>query len=180
MLSDKDMRERMNKGWRGGIADGTVCGQGSTLANTAIIREWLPEMVHKYEIQSVADAGAGDLHWTPLIDWNVEYLPFDLIPRSRRVKKHDITRRKLPVTDAILCRMVLNHLGDGDDYSRVEKALGLFKKSAKYLFATHFIDGGPRRTEQFMRLDLTEWLGEPLEMCRDGHEDNCRLALWRL
>ncbi|RAX29143.1 UNVERIFIED_CONTAM: hypothetical protein DQE83_28620, partial [Escherichia coli] len=82
-------------------------------------REWLPKMAEKYGIESVADAGAGDLHWTPLIDWKVKYLPFDLIPRSRKVKKCDITRTKLPVTDAILCRMVLNHLGDGDDYSRV-------------------------------------------------------------
>mgnify|MGYP000172744222 CR=1 FL=1 len=28
--------------------------------------------------------------------------------------------------------------------------------------------------------DNDDWLGEPLEMIQDGHERNCRLALWEL
>lgn len=180
MLSDKAMKERMEKGWRGGKHEGTVCGQGSMLHNTAHIREWLPDICNFYQINKVCDAGAGDLHWIQHMVWDVEYLPFDLFPRSKKVKKADITKKVLPECDAILCRMVLNHLGDGDDYGRVDMALKNFKKSAKYLFATHFIDGGPLRDVQFQRLDLTQWLGEPIEMCKDGHEDNCRLALWEL
>ena len=180
MLSKKAMLERMNKGWRGGLSEGTVCGQGSTIHNTWRISEWLPKVIRQYDIQSICDAGAGDLHWSDSVDWPCAYYPYDLIPRAKVIKKCDITTQTMRDSDAILCRMVLNHLGDGDDYGRVESALALFRQTSKYLIATHFIDGGPQRTEQFMRLDLTQWLGEPLEMCQDGHEDNCRLALWEL
>ena len=176
MLSDKEMRDRMKNGWRGGKADGTICGQGSTLENTRSISHWLPMVVQSYPIGSVCDAGAGDLHWIDLVRWDVDYKPFDLIPRSKKVKKLDITTEALPKCDAILCRMVLNHLDD----ERVTMALDLFRQSADYLIATHFVGGGVQRTSQFMRLDLTRWLDEPLEMARDGHEPNCRLAIWEL
>ncbi len=171
----------MAKGWRGGLSEGTECGQGSTLANTAIIRAWLPRIAKQYGIDSVCDAGAGDLHWIRLVDWNVKYQAFDLVPRRHDVTKLDITREALPPCDAILCRMVLNHLwGDNDDDTRVGMALELFRQSAKYLLATHFEGGGIQRTRQFARLDLVKWIGEPIESARDGHEDNCRLALWKL
>ncbi len=176
MLSDKDMHERMEKGWRGGKPDGTVCGQGSTMENTRHIREWLPKIVDEYDIFSISDAGAGDMHWIKHIAWDVDYRAFDLIPRRPDVQELDITREALPYCDAVLCRMVLNHLDD----ERVDMALKLFRKSARYLLATHFVGGGVQRTRQFMRLDLTKWLGIPLKMCRDGHEDNCQLAIWKL
>lgn len=170
----------MSRGWRGGLADGTVCGQGSTMQNTAAIRQWLPKLVEQYGIRSVADAGAGDMHWIKRVDWAVDYRPFDLIPRSHEVQKLDITREVLPEADAILCRMVLNHLIDDDDTTRIEQALRNFKQAGRYLLATHFVGGGVCRDRQFERVDLVPYLGDPLEMCCDGHEDNCRLALWKL
>lgn len=176
MLSDKDMYARMEKGWRGGLSENTVCGQGSLLRNTTVIRDWLPRICANYSISTVCDAGAGDMHWIKRVAWDVDYKPFDLIPRSHDVARLDITTEPLPKCDAILCRMVLNHLDD----ERVEMALDLFRESAVYLIATHFVGGGVQRTSQFMRMDLTKWLGEPFDMCRDGHEDNCRLALWNL
>ena len=172
MLTDKAMRKRM-RGWSSGLRDGTVCGVGSTMANTAVIRGWLPKMVVKYKIKSVCDAGAGDLHWIRHVDWNVKYKPYDLIPRRDEVTKIDITRKTMKKSDAILCRMVLNHL----DQERVEMALENFRQTAKYLFATHF-EEGPKTN--FMWLDLPALLGEPLEMARDGNHDNGRLALWKL
>jgi hypothetical protein len=176
MLTDKDMMDRMKNGWRGGKADGTICGQGSTIANTSRISVWLPDVCKRFGIESVCDAGAGDLHWIKNIEWTVEYQPFDLIPRSKLVKKLDIAKKAMPECDAILCRMVLNHLDD----ARIDKALTLFRQSSKYLIATHFENGGIQRDRQFCRLDLTGRLGEPIEACIDGHEDNCRLALWEL
>lgn len=180
MLSKKDMIDRMKYGWRGGLAGGTVCGQGSIRENTWRVAEWLPKIVQLYDIKSVCDAGAGDLTWIRNVDWDVDYTPYDLIPRAPSVKKLDITTQKMKASDAILCRMVLNHLGNGDDYTRVTMALDLFKQTSRYLIATHFIDGGPQREKQFMRLDLTQWLGEPIQLCFDGHEDNCRLGIWDL
>ena len=176
MLSSKDMYDRMKNGWQGGKPDGTICGQGSTRKNTSKVSSWLPKICEELTIKSVCDAGAGDMHWIKHVDWVVDYKPFDLIPRSHAVKKLDITKKQLPECDAILCRMVLNHLDD----QRVGMAINLFRKSAWFLIATHFIDGGVQRTSQFTRLDLTELLGEPLAMSVDGHEDNCRLAIWEL
>lgn len=166
----------MAKGWRGGLPDGTVCGQGSTLANTSAIRAWLPGVCERWEINSICDAGAGDLHWIQHVRWDVDYKPFDLIPRHSDVAALDITTENMPPCDAILCRMVLNHLDD----KRIEMALDRFRQSSALLLATHFEDGGVKRTRQFTRVDLTRWLGEPTESCPDGHEPNCRLGLWVL
>jgi hypothetical protein len=179
MLSDADMHERMENGWRGGKPE-TVCGNGSLLAHTARIRAWLPELIKRHDIRSVCDAGAGDLHWVEQMTWRVDYKAFDLIVWRPDVAPLDITRDALPPCDAILCRMVLNHL----DRERILLALGLFKQSARYLIATQFqAEDLPQRSPQFMRLDLRSApynLGEPLERVQDGVEAYCSLALWRL
>lgn len=180
MLSETEMYERMQHGWRAGLSDGTVCGNGSTRANTKNIRAWLPQLVKRYGIKTVCDAGAGDLHWMHGMHWDVEYLPFDLIPRRDSIQKIDITTQHLPECDMILCRMVLNHL----DEMRIQMALHLFRQSGTYLCATQF-DGDklPKRSPQFTRLDLRNppyGLGEPLARVQDGAEDICSLAFWKL
>ena len=72
MLTDEQMYERMQKGWRGGLHDGTVCGVGSTMGNTGNVRRWLPQIAEDYGIRFIADAGAGDRHWIRMIfDWPV-------------------------------------------------------------------------------------------------------------
>jgi len=181
MLSDEEMRERMRKGWRGGLGDGTVCGGGSTLGNSRNVVEWLPDVCDRYGIESVCDAGAGDLHWVSRISWNVDYQPFDLFPRRPEVTELDITAENLPDCDAILCRMVLNHLyGDEGDDTRIVMALERFRMSARYLMATSFHGNNICRDRQFVRLDLREYLGEPLEVIPDGHETGCYMGLWDL
>lgn len=185
MLSEKEMYNRMKKGWRGGKLDGTICGQGSTIRNTSSITRWLPQACERHGIETINDAGAGDLHWIGRVRWDVDYTPYDLFPRHESVKKIDITTETMQPADAILCRMVLNHLVDGDDgddgedVERVEMALERFAESAEYLFATNFRDG-VNRTRQFRRLDLCGFLGEPLEQVADGQERGCVLALWKL
>ena len=178
MLTDSEMHARMAKGWRAGNPE-TICGNGSTAKHTAEIRAWLPGLVDRYDIRSLNDAGAGDRYWIKKVAWSapLAYRPFDLIPRSPDVTQIDITREAMPRADAILCRMVLNHLDD----VRIEMALGLFKKSAVYLIATQF-DGDklPKRSPQFTRCDLRRWLGDPIERCHDGNEPECHLAVWEL
>jgi len=180
MLSDADMLERMEKGWRGGLYDGTICGNGSTLSATENACRWLPGIVKRHDIRCVNDAGAGDLHWIGGVRWDVEYRAFDLIPRRDSIVSLDITRDVMPQADAILCRMVLNHL----DEPRIMLALERFRQSAKFLIATQFNgEDLPQRSPQFTRLDLRKVpynLGEPLESIQDGREDICSLALWRL
>lgn len=175
MLSDDAMRARMKNGWYAGKPF-TVCGNGSLPGATANIRAWLPKVCARRGITTVCDAGAGDLQWMQDMTWDVDYRPFDLIPRRPEVQQADITRDALPTCDAILCRMVLNHL----DASRVGMALDLFKRSTHYLFATQFDGPQPQRSPQFKRLDLRQWLGDPLEWVHDGREDDCTLALWMI
>lgn len=175
-LSDDELKAMMQRGWRGGLREGTPCGNGSTRQYTRNVVRWLPSVCADHGIQSVVDAGAGDLHWIKDVVWKVQYTPVDLVPRHPSVMQLDITKQPVPQCDAVLCRFVLNHL----DVERVQVALALFKQSARYLIATHFVGDNINRNREFTRLDLTQWIGEPREMVHDGHEDNCRLALWKL
>ena len=186
MLSDKQMLERMQNGWKAGQPF-TVCGNGSTLESTANIRRWLPVLISRKGWTKVVNAGAGDLKWWKAMPWISTFnaYHYDLIPRADGVIKADITKDELPECDVIICRMVLNHLvnvnkaGERNE-KRIEMALENFKKSTDYLIATHFVGGGIQREAQFARLDLEQYLGEPMEMVEDGHEPNCRLALWKI
>jgi len=180
MLTDDEMVERM-QGWRAGLPE-TICGNGSTMAHTANVRRWLPEIVQRYKILRLNDAGAGDLHWIRKVSWQsiLRYTAFDLIPRDASVTKVDISAEDLPESDAVLCRMVMNHL----DEPRILKALERFRRTTRYLIATQFKgEDLPQRSPQFTRLDLRlapYSLGEPLEHAQDGSESICSLALWRL
>jgi hypothetical protein len=174
-LTDAEMHERMANGWRGGMPF-TVCGTGSLPSATVHARKVLPEWCAKYGLRTVVDAGAGDMQWMRGMKWAVDYQPFDLYPRTPAVTEIDITTQVLPSCDLILCRMVLNHI-----QPRVPQTLELFRKAGKYLAATQY-DGKnlPQRSKQFFRLDLTQWLGPPLESVPDGGDEFSRLALWRL
>lgn len=172
--SDDALEDRMVKGWAGGLKDGTPCGGGSTRASARNVVQELPKLCEKYSITSIADAGAGDLHWIRDIEWNVYYRAYDLVPRDEEVDRWDITKDPLPLCDAILCRHVLIHF----DPPRIERTLELFRQSAKYLFASQYdnhrgFDSG----RQYNPTDLRKWLGEPLERIKDAGSD---LALWSL
>jgi len=175
--TDEQLRKMMEKGWRAGLSEGTPCGQSSMLRYTDNIRAWLPDVCKRYGFKRVCDAGAGDLHWIKLVRWgSVEYKPFDVHILHPNVEAIDITKDLLPECDAVLCRMVLNHLDTG----RVLKAVRNFQKVSRYLIATHFVGSNKNKSREFTRLDLSQWLGDPIEMIEDGHERNCRLALWEL
>jgi hypothetical protein len=179
MLSDEAMIERMRNGWRMGAPE-TICGNGSLRMHSEGSRAWLPQICERFQIKTVCDAGAGDQWFVKGVKWGVEYRGFDLIPRNDNVTQLDITREVLPACDAILCRMVLNHL----DMPRTVMALERFRASGRYLIATQFNgEDLPQRSPQFMRLDLRRepyGLGNPLAWVQDGSEQVCSLALWRL
>jgi len=128
-LTDAELLVKVKRGWR---CDETPCGTGSTIRNSSRIRTALPLIFEQYNIQSVVDAGAGDLHWAKLVDWP-DYQGFDLYPRHKDVKQLDITKQVLPKADLVICRHVLNHLS----IKMAEQALGFFAMSgAKYLLMT--------------------------------------------
>lgn len=106
-----DMRLKMRLGWRSHGHE-TDCGQGSEYGMTVAVRNLLPIICGDYNIQSVLDAGAGDLNWMSLVKWpnGVSFRAFDLVPRHPDVEEFDITTQIPPKVDLIICRHVLNHL----------------------------------------------------------------------
>jgi len=123
--------EKVVKGWR---STETPCGAGSELRNTTNVKSSLLEIVKKYKVKTVVDAGAGDLNWMKHMEWDVQYQGYDLYPRHESVIQFDLTKETLPKSDLILCRHVLNHLSP--DYA--QKCIDNFSKSeSKYLAVTN-------------------------------------------
>lgn len=121
--------------WHSGLPE-TVCGRGSTMEQTCIIREFISEVVHEYNIGSVADVGCGDQNWIHhCLPKGIEYTGYDVKPRFVDVKPFDITREILPEpAELVLCIYVLNHLYP----DAAEEALKLLKMSrSKYLIMSY-------------------------------------------
>ena len=179
--SDKELLERMIVGWNPNRPRQSPCGDGSEPNKTRNIRKWLPEIIEKYDIEILNDAGAGDLKWIQLIDWDIDYKGYDLYPRHEAVEQIDITKEIMRPCDAILCRMVLVHL----DKERVLRALENFRKCAKYLIVTHYhspMDCRLNYDDPFHHTVMTDdefKLGEILESIEDTNEYN-DLALFKL
>jgi len=96
-------------GWKSGLPE-TPCGSGSRIENTAIQREWIPRIVEKYGIESIADIGAGDLNWSSRTAFGCGYTAHDLIPRTQGVAKFDILTDKMPDADCLMVLWLINHL----------------------------------------------------------------------
>ena len=129
LMTDAELLVKVKKGW---VCKETPCGAGSTIDNSIYVRSALQSIFSRYDIGSVVDAGAGDLNWARLVDWD-DYQGFDLYPRHEDVKQLDITKEVLPKSDLILCRHVLNHLS----IEYAQRALDRFKQSgSKYLLMT--------------------------------------------
>jgi hypothetical protein len=158
------------QGWKSGLPH-TVCGSGSLPENTVGARMAIPRWVRQYGIRTVVDAGAGDMKWKAGMTLDAEYRAFDYVPRAEGVTQIDVVTEALPKCDLIICRLVLNHVGQ----NHALRALDLFRKSGKYLAATQF--DVPREKGRY---DLREWLGPYLEAVPDGGDDDCMIALWEL
>ena len=126
-------KKQFKKGWKNGMPE-TPCGLGSTLSETEKQRKWIPEILKKYDIHSIADIGAGDLNWIAHTDLNgCEYTAYAPVPRKKEVIKFDITKEVPPKVDLIICLWVLNHLPKKES----QKAIQNIKNSgAKYLMMT--------------------------------------------
>lgn len=124
---------KYKKGWVGGLPE-TPCGFGSRMSETTEQREWIPELIKKYKIKSIADIGAGDMNWIKETDLGgAKYYPFDLVPRLPEVKQFNLVEQKPKKVDLIMCLWVLNHF----PYDDCVKAIQNIKDSgAKYLLMT--------------------------------------------
>lgn len=125
---------KYQKGWTGGLPE-TPCGLGSKISETVIQREWIPQMIGKYDIRTIADIGAGDMNWIDLVVWPhpVHYRAFDLVPRRPAVQPFDIIQQVPDSVDCIMCLWVLNHLPEDHARQALENVLA---SGSKYLMLT--------------------------------------------
>ena len=124
--------EKYKKGWHGGLPE-TPCGYGSKFRQTAIQRKWIPEMVSKYGIKSIADIGAGDMGWISKTELGCKHQGYDLVKRHKDVIEYDLLTDPLPAADCLMVLWVANHLPP----DMQEVAINKLKESkARYLLMT--------------------------------------------
>jgi len=123
---------KYRKGWTGGLPE-TPCGFGSKLRTTRVQRAWIPAMVAKYGIKSIADIGAGDLNWSAHTAFGCDYTAHDLIPRKHGVAKLDILTDKLPDADCLMVLWVINHFPPDMQKVAIER---LLSSGSRYLMMT--------------------------------------------
>ena len=124
----------------------SASGPGSDLDQTEIIRNEIPRILKKFNIQVMIDAPCGDFHWMRLVDLGTtHYIGIDIVPEVVQRNREefgkeffamDIATAPLPPSDLVLCRDCLVHLSFKDGLAVVRN----FKKSSKYLLATTFAD----------------------------------------
>lgn len=148
----------------------SVSGYGSTLANTASLRQQLAVMLRQFGIESVYDAPCGDFNWMgQLVEaTGVAYCGVDIVPElinanvrryegpARTFKVSDITQDPFPSADLWICRDCFFHLS----YADISRALRNFVKSdIPYVLMTTYVNEGQFanrdiHTGDFRRIDL--------------------------
>jgi len=173
-LPSKDELKRMFKrSWSSGGE--TPCGQGSTLAHTAVMRAELQKLLWKYGIRRVNDCGCGDFHWVKTLQMSgITYRGYDIIDRKRRnfpFEVKDVVTEALAPCDLVICKDVFIHWTNEMGMA----ALANFRKCATYLFAetTPGINNTKRMTApgSFSPVNLVELpfnLGPPMEIIPDS------------
>jgi len=128
-------RTKYERGWSSGFPE-TPCGFGSKMSETVIQRDWIPKMVVKHKIKSIADLGAGDLNWIQRMGLppNCKYKPYDLVPRHSSVVQFDMLNDRIPQAHCLMVLWVLNHMPEKMAKFALNK---LLKAKARYLMMTY-------------------------------------------
>jgi hypothetical protein len=123
-------------------------GEGSNMEQTAEIRRRIPEVIKKYNIESMLDAPCGDFFWMKETSLGLKkYIGADIVDTliQKNIKQFgnettefvclNLVEDQLPKVDLIICRDCLVHL----TFEHAKKMISNFKKSgAKYLLTTSF------------------------------------------
>lgn len=182
--------------WRGGESRS---GPGSSLDETAAVREELPRIVAEYGIQSMLDIPCGDFFWMREIGLEVDYIGGDVVKgivdannrrygsSQRRFARLDLRADPLPRTDLVLCRDILDHLSFSDVHGSIDNVA---LSGATYLLATTYPDRDGNediRSGDWRPLNLQQEpfrFPEPIELIderstKPGYPDKS-LGLWRI
>jgi SAM-dependent methyltransferase len=178
-------------------------GTGSSLDQTTFIRQQIPPLLERYEVQTLLDAPCGDCHWISRLDWQrVRYHGVDVVEalilqnesRFRRTGmvflQADICRDPLPKVDLILCRDCWVHL----TFRQIRACLQNFQRSgSRHLLTTTFASHAANRDLRVgviwrpLNLHLAPFHFPPpvellVEQCTEqgGKYSDKALGLWRL
>jgi SAM-dependent methyltransferase len=122
-------------------------GDGSTLAQTKLLRAALPRLLRRFDVRRFLDAPCGDFHWMQRVDFGeVQYIGADIVPAlvedlaaryaqpGREFRQIDIVQGPIPDVDMWLCRDTLFHLPNDD----VRQVLRHAAAHARYFLATTY------------------------------------------
>lgn len=139
-------------------------GNGSTLEQTAVLREELPKLFKELGIRSIVDAPCGDFNWMQHVitkSPGVKYTGVDIVPdlikedaakyttsdNTIEFRVGSIITDVLPAADLVICRDCLVHLRIEDGL----KAIKSFRKAGfRYLLSTTFTKRD-KNEENFIR-----------------------------
>lgn len=180
----------------------SVSGTGSSLQQTAGLRQRLPLLLQHLDVRSLLDAPCGDRNWSrhvrlPAIACHGAELLSELVAAQREANRDprwtfhaaDLLADPLPPVDAIFCRDLMVHLSFADIAALLEN----FRRTgARWLVATTFTGERPNvdtaqgrwRTLNLQRPPFS--FPPPLALLDEGctedggrHADKC-LGVWRL
>ena len=123
-------------------------GTGSTLEQTAALRQELPRLLERHGVRTLLDAPCGDCHWMSRLEWQrVRYHGVDVVgpliqQNQSRFSKNgmtfsraDLCHEPLPGVDLIFCRDCWVHL----TFRQIRSCLRNFQRSgSRYLLTTTF------------------------------------------
>jgi hypothetical protein len=145
----------------------SVSGPGSSLAQTAEIRQRLPLLLQGLGARVLLDAPCGDFNWLRDVRLGIEsYIGVDLLEHLIRQNRErhaapgrqflviDLFEGPLPAADIVLCRDYLVHLSF-ESIARVLRNMTM--SGSRYLLATTFPGRGPNP-------DITDGDWRPLNL----------------
>lgn len=180
----------------------SVSGPGSTLEQTAVLIEQLPQLLKRLEVKSMLDIPCGDFNWMSKVAMpGVQYTGADIVEElvQRNQQNHASPTRQflhlnlvstpLPQVDLVFCRDCLVHLSFKDIASAIDN---IKRSGATYLMATTFpgmssnpdiVTGDFRPVNlQIAPFQFPEPLCTLTEQCTEGagaHRDKA-MGIWRV
>jgi len=160
------MNENLESVWTNSMIENSekklesISGVGSTLKYTESLRQDLPVLLKKFNIESIFDAPCGDMNWMSVFlkDYNINYIGGDIVNHvveknqqyansQTKIIHLDITSVEFPIADLWICRDCWFHLPDQYIFASIDNFL---KSNIKYLLTTTHINTG------FVNQDINE------------------------
>jgi hypothetical protein len=175
----------------------SIAGYGTSLGALATTIEELPNILAKYEINSILDAPCGDFYLMKKIDLSdVKYIGIDLVDEQIERNKllypsfdfraMNMVTDELPLCDLVFSRDILIHLSDDDIIRYITNCK---KSGIKYLMTSTYPDLAQNQEMggihgwRFINFEIADWnFPKPLELINENSQIDpikC-MGLWRL